>query len=39
MVQFLKHAAGTTAIVVVGLIIINKVSFLSPVRTYIGLTG
>ncbi len=39
MLQFLKHAAGTVVVVAVGLVIINKVSFLAPVRTYIGLTG
>lgn len=39
MVQFIKHALGTTAIVVVGLVIINKVAALSTVRTYVGLTG
>lgn len=36
---FLKHAAGTAAIVLVTLIIVNKVAVLSPVRTLVGLTG
>lgn len=37
--QFLKHAAGTAAIVLATLVIVNKVSALSTVRTLVGLTG
>lgn len=37
--QFLKHAAGTAVIVLVTLVIVNKVSALSTVRTLVGLTG
>jgi hypothetical protein len=39
MKGFLTHALGTTVIVAVGLIIINKVSVLAPVRDLIGLKG
>jgi hypothetical protein len=37
--QFLKHMVGMTVVVGVGLIVINKVSFLAPVRDLIGLKG
>lgn len=33
--QFLKHAAGTVAIVFVALIIVNKVPQLAPVKALI----
>lgn len=39
MKDFLKHAVGTAAIVLVTLAVVNKVGALSSVRSIIGLTG
>lgn len=39
MKEFLKHAVGTAAIVIVTLAVINKVGALSSVRSIVGLTG
>lgn len=39
MKEFLKHAVGTAAVVIVTLAVINKVGALSSVRSIVGLTG